>query len=222
EFQKKCLGKMDEITREEGRTILFVSHNMGAIQNICNRCILLEKGRVVKEGKTSEVISFYTAPKEKGEVVELEPTNRDAAVTKIWLTSEADEKIQTIEMGSDIFLNLEYKIEKDLPTMDIAVLISKNGLPLLYTFDIDIDENFKYNKKAGTFGTRVKLPTGMFKEGTYVIEIKIGTYKNISDPNAIIKFDIINTKIDLTSKSYHPDLPGFIYRNLIWETKKIS
>jgi len=63
EFQKKCLGKMDKITREEGRTILFVSHNMGAIQSLCKRCFLLKNGEIVKSGATKEVIEFYMQDK---------------------------------------------------------------------------------------------------------------------------------------------------------------
>ena len=63
EFQKKCLGKMDEITREEGRTILFVSHNIGAIQSLCKRCLLLKNGEIVKSGATKEVIEFYMQDK---------------------------------------------------------------------------------------------------------------------------------------------------------------
>ena len=59
EFQKKCLGKMDDITSKEGRTILFVSHNMTAIKQLCKRCILLEKGRVIVDGPTEDVVGKY-------------------------------------------------------------------------------------------------------------------------------------------------------------------
>jgi len=59
EFQKKCLGKMDEVTKEAGRTILFVSHNMSAIQNLCKRSILLENGKIKMIGETKEVIDEY-------------------------------------------------------------------------------------------------------------------------------------------------------------------
>jgi lipopolysaccharide transport system ATP-binding protein len=59
-FQKKCLGKMDEVSRA-GRTILFVSHNMGAIKSLCQRAILLEKGRVVCDGSPGEVVNRYLA-----------------------------------------------------------------------------------------------------------------------------------------------------------------
>lgn len=59
EFQKKCLGKMEDVSTKEGRTVLFVSHNMGAISNLCNKCLMLEKGRINLIGITSDVIHNY-------------------------------------------------------------------------------------------------------------------------------------------------------------------
>src|SRR3989344_710534 len=59
EFQKKCLGKMDEVTKTGGRTVLFVSHNMSAIQSLCKRAVLLEAGRIKAIGKTADVIGIY-------------------------------------------------------------------------------------------------------------------------------------------------------------------
>jgi len=82
QFQKKCLGKMDQVTKQEGRTILFVSHNMTAIQNICDRVVLLEKGKIKMVGKPDEVIreylntgfdthAIYTFPKDKTKKMQL-------------------------------------------------------------------------------------------------------------------------------------------------------
>ena len=59
EFQKKCLGKMEEITKKDGRTILFVSHNMLAVQQLCTRCVLLVKGEVAMIGKTEDIVKRY-------------------------------------------------------------------------------------------------------------------------------------------------------------------
>lgn len=59
EFQAKCLGKMEEVSRGQGRTILFVSHNLDAIRALCTRCLLLESGRLVQDGPVSQVISRY-------------------------------------------------------------------------------------------------------------------------------------------------------------------
>ena len=68
--------------------------------------------------------------------------------------------------------------------------------------------------------TRVKLPTQIFKEGVYIIQVRVGTDKNISDPNATVKFKIINTKIDMTNKSYHPERQGLLFMDLEWKTSK--
>ena len=60
-FQKKCLGKMHDVATGDGRTILFVSHNMGALSQLCDRGVLLEKGMVTKIGSIEEVIKTYLA-----------------------------------------------------------------------------------------------------------------------------------------------------------------
>ena len=60
-FQRKCIGKMGEVARSEGRTVLFVSHNMSAIQRICERAFLLDAGRIVAQGPVDEVIEDYIA-----------------------------------------------------------------------------------------------------------------------------------------------------------------
>lgn len=59
DFQKKCLGKMEEVVKETGRTILFVSHNMAAIEKLCTKCVLIDSGQVKMVGKTKDVIDFY-------------------------------------------------------------------------------------------------------------------------------------------------------------------
>ena len=59
EFQKKAIGKMQDISKGGGRTVLFVSHNMVAVQNLCSRCIVLENGRITKDCDTQEAISAY-------------------------------------------------------------------------------------------------------------------------------------------------------------------
>jgi len=60
-FQRKCLGKMREVSSRHGRTVLFVSHNLGAVQRLCGRCLLLEAGELAAEGPTEEVIARYLA-----------------------------------------------------------------------------------------------------------------------------------------------------------------
>lgn len=105
-FQRKCLGRMGEVA-ESGRTVLFVSHNMSAVQQLCSRCVLLQKGQVRADGPTAEVVPLYLReaapsaaiarqPKENGE-----PTIIGAKVSPIGLDVEG--KIQfDVEISSGI------------------------------------------------------------------------------------------------------------------------
>jgi len=61
QFQKKCLGKMQDVSQGQGRTVLFVSHNMNAIQRLCSECVLLERGRLIARGDTASVVARYLA-----------------------------------------------------------------------------------------------------------------------------------------------------------------
>ncbi|MBW4630333.1 MAG: ATP-binding cassette domain-containing protein [Iphinoe sp. HA4291-MV1] len=59
QFQKKCLGKMQEVSTDQGRTVLFVSHNMDAIQRLCSHCVMLERGRLIAQGRTDSIVVRY-------------------------------------------------------------------------------------------------------------------------------------------------------------------
>jgi homopolymeric O-antigen transport system ATP-binding protein len=65
EFQKKCLGKMEKVTRAEGRTVLFVSHNMAAVEAICHQCLWLEHGKLAAHGKPGDIIAAYLGATDK-------------------------------------------------------------------------------------------------------------------------------------------------------------
>jgi lipopolysaccharide transport system ATP-binding protein len=69
EFQKKCLGKMKEVSRGEGRTVLFVSHNMAAVRQLCTHAVYLKEGQVVKQGAAEAVLDLYSAARQKAQVV---------------------------------------------------------------------------------------------------------------------------------------------------------
>src|SRR5262249_34671874 len=67
EFQKKCLGKLNEVSRCEGRTVLLVSHNMGAITTLCSSTIWLEKGSICDHGESRRVVSEYLAQRARNQ-----------------------------------------------------------------------------------------------------------------------------------------------------------
>lgn len=68
-FQKKCLDKMRDVAKKEGRTVLYVSHNMNTIRQLCDRCVVLEKGRMVFSGEPEEAITYYLGKQRNSEVL---------------------------------------------------------------------------------------------------------------------------------------------------------
>ena len=114
EFQKKCLGKMQDVSSSEGRTVLFVSHNMLAIQTLCNKGFVLNKGQLVYRGNNSDAINFYqnhavTLPKDN--LAERKDRMGGGAIRFIsaWAETPAHKISETFFSGDDIQIVAEYK-----------------------------------------------------------------------------------------------------------------
>jgi lipopolysaccharide transport system ATP-binding protein len=87
-FQQKCMGKMDAVSKREGRTVLFVSHNMAAIQHLCGRAVLLKGGQIHTEGDPARVVSEYLTDARQGQTVSLDDwkdrsTTGEARITRV-------------------------------------------------------------------------------------------------------------------------------------------
>ena len=226
EFQKKCMCKMEEVTKKQGRTILFVSHNMGAIKQLCSRCVLLQNGKIIKFGATDDVVSYYLGGqnKELGEISSKfttdEKTLFPAQVTKIWIENENGIEISQSEIKKDVILNIGYRIDKTLKGLIVASLISREGVPIMYSYDTDADESL-WTREKGEYQTKVALPFSIFKEGSYTISVLMGYgQENINDAKAFIRFNVMNNNVDLTHKSYRSDRLGFIMKDVKWNTFK--
>lgn len=117
EFQKKCLGKMEQVTKNEGRTVLFVSHNMGAVKQLCNKTLLLEKSKLKRIGATSDVINDYY------NVIETRPYFDEKGIVKrVYIISNNAEN-NTILAGSDFKLRIQYECNEQLKNAVIGIVI---------------------------------------------------------------------------------------------------
>jgi lipopolysaccharide transport system ATP-binding protein len=167
EFQKKCLGKMDDITKKEGRTILFVSHNMGAIQQLCDRTIFLEKGKVISDGLTAQSIERYLSAtkinlSEKWENKGDEYNNEHFKPEKLYLSKEKD----------GLWLNVEATIGKTDHSLAIGyALYSENGTLVYWSFQTDTEEKKWPILKPGKCLLKTELPEEILNSGTYKIEL---------------------------------------------------
>lgn len=126
EFQKKCLGKMDDISRKEGRTVLYVTHNMEAILKFCSRSILLKSGRVVASGEVRKVVTGYLETKLSESVVDLRVKPRNWQLPRrtqlIQIRASGDQKTWSVPFGQQLVFDVS--IDSQLQASDIELGIA--------------------------------------------------------------------------------------------------
>lgn len=138
EFQAKCLGKMKSVSSTEGKTVLFVSHNMGAIQNLCSRALLLRQGQLVVDGGAASTIASYLAYLDRGSA---DPFNNNpersgdgsARFVSAQLLVEGDHAMARVMAGMPLTFEFEYSNPEDLENFDCLITIyNSNGIPITH------------------------------------------------------------------------------------------
>ena len=119
EFQAKCLERVDELHRH-GRTIVFISHELAAVERLCRRVLLLHKGRVLADGPSREVIQLYwemvraRTETESAPVVE-SPVARDARITAVECLDEDGRATTVVRTGQRMTFRAHYRVEREIP-----------------------------------------------------------------------------------------------------------
>jgi len=129
QFQQKCLGKMQDVSRQSGRTILFVSHNMNAVLQLCRRAILLQQGQVVMDGPPDEVMKLYVAEPETGSTVDLRNhPNRDPSyapvLQSISLCDISGNPTAVFSPGETVQLKVSLKLKRRIVNPIISAAIN--------------------------------------------------------------------------------------------------
>lgn len=235
EFQKKCLGKMDEITKKDGRTILFVSHNMNAIEQLCKKVIVLEKGNVVFQGNAKEGISHYFNSNNHGEIhheilFTEENADRYPAIknpyfspTRFAVTDKTGNTItEPLTKFTEAFIAIEGITNAD-PSMCIGYLISdENNQTLYQSFQNDIDTGSNLLATGNAY-LQSRLPLEILNEGIYEIKLIC----RIQENQWILKEDsnspsiIISITGKLSDSSFWTvKRPGILAPIIPWSTIK--
>jgi lipopolysaccharide transport system ATP-binding protein len=128
EFQKKCLGKMEEVTKAKGRTILFVSHNIEAIKKLCNKCVLLQNGAVVEIGETEMVVEKYLKlPLDVNKGVPASERKRKAGlgqlakIVEVKVITGEGENLEIVDSTKPI--TFEFKVDSSVDDLDCGARI---------------------------------------------------------------------------------------------------
>jgi len=125
DFQKKCLGKMKDVSRVDGRTVLFVSHDIGAINTLCNRCVLFSNGEIGHIGDTKETSSYYLKNRISSSFYlneNIDPT-KDAVFKRIYFTRSDGTEASEFYHDDEISINFELVINNTRVKPDVFVTV---------------------------------------------------------------------------------------------------
>ena len=230
EFQRKCLGKMNDVA-QEGRTVLFVSHNMSAILRLTQETIVLDQGQIVMRGPTPEAVDYYlnmglTKQGERfWEASELAGEDSPFRPIALRVLNSAGQVVDTVNATEGFSVALEYHLEEAISGLRVGFyLMTTRGEYVFTTFDTDDPNMFEtYGQRAaGRYISRCDFPPNLMNEGRFVIGVNASAYRirrYFQDDKAL------TFTIDATGApgTHWPEMRlGPVRPKLDWKIKKIE
>jgi lipopolysaccharide transport system ATP-binding protein len=185
EFQRKCLGKMSDVA-QQGRTVLFVSHNMSAILRLTEEAILLDKGRLVLRAPTAQAVDYYMAAgfSQVGERTwDSDEVPAEAAPFRplaIRVCDAGGRVVDTVRSTDPITVSVEYQLEAPISGLRIGIyLMTMRGEYVFTSFDTDDPQQYeRYSTRpAGCYTSECTIPADFLNEGRYVLGLNASAFR---------------------------------------------
>lgn len=230
-FQKKCLNKMQDVG-QEGRTVLFVSHNMSAITRLCERVMLLDEGRVVLDGPSQQVVSEYlksglgTTAQRFWQNIKKAPGREVSRLYAVSVKDENDQVVDKIDIHRSFKIEMEYDVIKNgrvlLPHF---VLYNQEGQKIFVTLDQDPAWRQR-NRPKGRYISKVVIPGNFLNEGMHYVNCHLLTLQPTSIEFSVrtaVALQIVDTfASDSARGDYSGKMPGAVRPKLEWSTELID
>jgi len=240
EFQKKAIGKMQDVSKGDGRTVLFVSHNMASIKSLCNNGILLDQGKIEYSGDVDSVIDRYNQKTEMNlGSYEIQKTENGDENKSHWINKTDSNKVAVIESISIVDdsnnLSQHFKTNQKI-NVEIKVNVFEKVRALKVGFDLvkkneivfrtqQVDNTDADTFEPGNYIFRAEIPAFMLNTGIYGIKplISIHYVQHLTSIDMPVVF--FSVEINAFDNVYHIVLnesnhPGYIFPILKWEVKE--
>lgn len=223
EFQKKCLGKMDEATRNGGRTIIFVSHNMDAISRLCTKTILLEKGKIIASGDTEEVIGKYLSAGHGTALHRHYPLQDKEITVHEYSIKQNGDEAHVIAGEQSFQIVIDFSTTNRLRAFRTGVYIKNTmGTVIARTFVQDYSPDME-EIGVGRYVAKLEIPARLLLHGEYRIELKLFSLgiANFFEKENIEKNITVHSPKDYNElRSKNTDLRGYFLVPNKWDIKK--
>jgi lipopolysaccharide transport system ATP-binding protein len=230
EFQRKCLGKMSDVA-QQGRTVLFVSHNMSAILRLTQEAIVLKKGQLIKRAPTPEAVDFYlsSGQAETGERIwvadEVSAECAPFRPVALRLKDKTGKVIDTVRSTEHVTVEWEYQLDAPITGLRVGMYLSTMRGEYVFTaFDTDDAKQYEQfgARQSGRYISRCNLPADFFNEGRYSLGVNassFGVRRYFMDENALS----FNVDISGAPGTQWPEIrQGPIRPRLDWKIEKVD
>lgn len=227
-FQRKCIEKMSEIG-EGGRTVLFVSHSMPAITRLCQRTILLDKGQVLQDGSSHQVVAAYlqtgvgTTAKREWPDLDKAPGDDVVRLRSVYLQTEDDRIADVIDIRYPFSLVMEYDVLKPGTVLTPVFRLSRQDGIIVFTV-LDTDKEWMQQPRhTGHYVTKAWVPGNLMSEGSVTVFAGISTIsptiKHVYERD-VISFQLVESLGGISARGqFGGEIPGIVRPLLRWATK---
>jgi len=229
-FQKRCFQKMGEISSEEGKTILVVSHNMDAILRFCQRAILIDKGKIIKDGNVSEVVNEYLKffaeiPQKREWDFDSAPGDEFVKLKSIKVKNKYGEENLLFDSTEPIFVEVEYWVLRPINACAVISLKNNREIIVFSSGETNYYERVYKILNPGQYKAVCEIPANLLTDGTYNIRVLLVSLRKEKRP--LFHLDIhdaisfqVNVPLGPHSMrgDYPGENPGVIWPKLKWET----
>jgi lipopolysaccharide transport system ATP-binding protein len=225
-FQQKCLGKMSDVARE-GRTILFVSHNSGAIGRLCRRAILFEHGGIVLSGSTADVIAEYSGHLIPTHAEMIFPRDEEKQL-QLRLMRVSDVNGTAASPSFDRLrsfrITVEYDVRQKVAGSYVGLMLDKaDGTPVWHSQDNDLVTDGDNERALGVYRAQVDFPPALLNAGLYQIRACIvKTNGTVCDYREGLYFSLFDAGTHAAMGSGGKQRPGVLAVPLEWKTEPID
>lgn len=221
DFQQKCMGKMESSTRD-GRTVVVVSHDLGAIHRLCDRAILLDKGKIVADATTDEVIRAYVANARCAGLEYQQPHNPDKAINLRKATMLNGEGVPSLEFRYDEEFTIAVEYEVNQAVKDCCVWFGLRTIHQAVAFDSadsDVDGTMLNERSPGYYRTEVRIPQSWLNAGQYILIVGITKYSPLMnlDRVEVATFSILDIGTPERTRTGN-SRPGILQPYIPWAT----
>ena len=222
-FQKKCLEKMSDVSNSEGRTILYVSHNMNTIRQLCNKCIVFDHGELIFDGGVEEAINIYLGSKSNSDrLVHLANLERDPEFTPHPATMQTleclDKEDNIFDVGSTINLRLDCTASKEINEAYMRIIIKNlEGVPVTM---MTVNEGFHLSPEKEShlfFSLNIStLVPGKYTLSPVIYEVnELGSQVHLDGLKEVFCFEIAQTLGFNNNMVWQPRYWGYFFNQPI-------